>query len=41
MVIGRDDGEIQVFEIEDGGASGKQVTELLSKSINECVQVSP
>eukprot|EP00802_Teleaulax_amphioxeia_P005221 Tamp_05225.p1 GENE.Tamp_05225~~Tamp_05225.p1 ORF type:complete len:853 (-),score=257.60 Tamp_05225:475-2967(-) len=38
VVIGRDDGEIQVFEIEDGGASGKQVTELLSKSINECVQ---
>jgi Bardet-Biedl syndrome 7 protein len=38
IIVARDDGEIQVFGLEDTGANGIQPVQLLSKSINECVQ---
>jgi len=38
IVVGRDDGEIQVYGVEDSGAQGVQPQLLLSKSISECVQ---
>eukprot|EP00277_Geminigera_cryophila_P048116 CAMPEP_0173088656 /NCGR_PEP_ID=MMETSP1102-20130122/25151_1 /TAXON_ID=49646 /ORGANISM="Geminigera sp., Strain Caron Lab Isolate" /LENGTH=812 /DNA_ID=CAMNT_0013971775 /DNA_START=73 /DNA_END=2511 /DNA_ORIENTATION=+ len=38
IIVGRDDGEIQVYGVEDSGAQGMQPQLLLSKSVNECVQ---
>jgi hypothetical protein len=38
FVVGRDDGEIQVFSLEDTGTNGVQPVLVTSKNINECVQ---
>ena len=39
FIVGRDDGEIQVFALEESGESSASVpTQLVAKCINECVQ---